>query len=176
MANEPMTNDILQKFERLRSLRDERAAAKPGWTMRNVARSNEIDTLASKLEEWARGAEAGVVLDRVCNAWRYPVPEWLIDASLTPDHPSHQPSRNPAAAMGLLEAMQAVDWASIYDDVCAELILTRRPAGRKAVGVLEGYGKIHAWLGAADDNCHAIARACAVLSARGIERQGVCDG
>lgn len=165
-----MKTEILEGFDRLRELRD--------WARGKIVdayapQREEIDALAADLEAWARNAPAGNLLDRVCNFWLTGQAAWVDTSTYAPlIYDSDHPSTDPAAAMELLEAMQAAAWR-ICDDPGVGIELGSSDEDRW-VRVTGSYRQpIELLAEATGDNYLAIARACAVLCARGIERKGV---
>lgn len=135
-----------------------------GWLI-----SEPPDELAISLEEWAQSAESGETLDRVCMDWRFPSAGWLHDTSLNVNFfANRQPSRDAGASMELFIMMQSIPWHDILQDGDGGIELWQRQ-DIKGLSLVAGDSERVDPLVSSTDTKLAIARACAVLSARGIE-------
>lgn len=153
-----MGDAILQKFKRLR---DQRAIIDDGPHPRASVKT--ADRLSDELESWARDAKAGETLDRVCHAWL--CPSWA-------DSEAHfrgawkdgnaRYSTKPGPSMDLLETMLAT---------CDEIGVVRNKHGELCVQLPRYIDSFYANPIKSGNLRLMIARACACLEARGIDRK-----
>lgn len=193
---------VLEKFKRMQELLTPRGTIDETPGKPHILRERAANEIAAELEEWARTAPAGEVLDRVCAEWMGDEPErtaivtedggesasawvgdtwsterelrgwldnmqakgYLADAVIKYWVRYRKYSEDPAAAMELLEAMRDSQGDAGLEAFNATQSDDRWYCRVYCIPVVASATALTPSL--------AIARACVVLAARGIKRQG----
>lgn len=158
-----MNHETRQKWQRLFELRNAEETELDGlW----FDEQREIDALAAELEKWAHTADAGALLDLVCATWRSGDRAWIADPPLVLSEHART-STCPSRAMELLVAMHGeLLCTDGSEGTTPEVFVPARPHPRDEH--THDDGRIYTDGEGPGTECLAIARAAAVLAARGI--------